>query len=308
MTGQSLYRDDLFAGQVAIVTGGGTGIGLCIAEELVRLGAKVVIASRKKQRLEVAARGLAADYGADVLPVACNIRERADIEQLFERAVAHFGAVDHVVNNGGGQFLSPARDIRPKGWQAVIDTNLTGTFNMCQVAHAHWTTPATDDAVPAPGAVRGRIVNIVADMWRGFPGMVHTGASRAGVVNLTKTLAIEWATDGVLINAVAPGTILSTGMNNYPPEVVAAAATLVPLKRLGRELDVAWAVLHLLSPAGDFTTGSTVRVDGGASLWSSPWMIPDPASPPPPTIPPWPEDRWPEIAAAVAALDDGPGE
>lgn len=298
----TIYRDGLFAGRVAVVTGGGTGIGLCIAEQLVMLGAKVVIASRKRERLEIAARGLRADHGADVLPVVCNIRERSEIEALFDRAYAHFGRVDDVVNNGGGQFLSPARDIRPKGWQAVLDTNLTGTFNMCQVAHARWSAAG---AAPA-GQVRGRIVNIVADMWRGFPGMVHTGAARAGVVNLTKTLAIEWAADGVLINAVAPGTILSTGMNNYPPEVVTAAATLVPLKRLGREIDVACAVLHLLSPAGDFITGATMRLDGGASLWSSTWMIADPESPAAPAIPPWPEDRWPEIATEVKAeLSEG---
>lgn len=285
----SIFRPGLFAGRVALVTGGATGIGLAIAEELVQLGAEVVIASRKRERLEIAARGLAEEYGGTVVPRVCNIRERDQVETLFDDLLARFGRVDFLVNNGGGQFLSPATGISDKGFRAVVETNLTGTFSMCQVAHAKWM-----------GKNGGRIVNIVADMWRGFPGMAHTGAARAGVVNLTQTLAIEWAADGVLINAVAPGTILSTGMNNYPEGVVDAAAGLIPLKRLGTPREIAWSVLHLLSPAGDFITGATMRVDGGASLWTSGWQIPDrPGSSGP--IPPWPEDRWPEHAAAVRA-------
>jgi len=268
------------------VTGGATGIGLAIAEDLVRLGAKVVLASRKMERLEIAAKGLSADYGSEVVPIRCNVRSRAEIESLFDATLARFGKVDFVVNNGGGQFPSPAELITEKGFHAVIETNLTGTWNMCQVAAQKWML-----------AHGGKIVTIVADMWDGFPGMVHTGAARAGVVNMAKTLAVEWASRGVLVNCVAPGVILSTGMHNYPPGMPEHARSQVPLKRLGSPEEVAGAVSYLLSPAGDFVTGETIRVDGGGSLWGSSWPISDPEHAAPIEIPPWPEERWPEHVA-----------
>ncbi len=290
---RSIFSRDLFRDRVAIVTGGGSGIGLAIAEELAQLGAKVVIASRKLERLVVAARGLSVDYGAQVVPIRCNVRERAEVDALFDETLTRFGKVDYVVNNGGGQFPSPAESISEKGWRAVIETNLTGPFNMAQAAAVKW---MLDHG--------GRIVTIVADMWDGFPGMVHTGAARAGVVNMTKTLAVEWARHGILVNAVAPGVIVSTGMHNYPKGLPEHAQSQVPLKRLGRPEDVAWAVAYLLSPAGDFVTGETIRVDGGGSLWGSSWPIPDPEPMPEIRIQPWPEERWPEHAAAFSAKGD----
>ncbi|MBM4362840.1 MAG: SDR family oxidoreductase [Deltaproteobacteria bacterium] len=281
---RSIFRRDLFEGRVAVVTGGATGIGLAITEELVQLGARVVIASRKRERLVVAARGLARDYGAEVHPVPCNVRERADVDALFDETLARFGRVDFVVNNGGGQFPAPAEVISEKGFRAVIETNLTGTFFMCQAAANKWML-----------ANGGKIVTIVADMWDGFPGMVHTGAARAGVVNMAKTLAVEWASRGILVNCVAPGVILSTGMHNYPPGLAERARSEIPLKRLGTVEEVSGAVLYLLSPAGDFVTGETIRVDGGGSLWGLSWPIPDPETSPPIELPRWPEQRWPDL-------------
>ncbi|MDH5675177.1 MAG: SDR family oxidoreductase [Myxococcales bacterium] len=280
---KTVYREDLFADRVAIVTGGATGIGLAIAEALLMLGCDVVIASRNRKRLLTSARGLSEDYGREVLPFTCNIRKRPEIDALMDATLGRFGKLDFVINNGGGQFMAPAAQIREKGWNAVIETNLSGTFQMCQAAHACF---MRDHG--------GRIVNIVADMWRGFPSMVHTGAARAAVVNMTKTLAIEWAKDGVLINCVAPGTILSTGMHNYPPEVPEAAARVIPLKRLGTVEEIADSVLYFLSPAGSFTTGATLRVDGGGSLWGDGFQIPDRPDTGAGPIPPWPEQRWPQ--------------
>jgi peroxisomal trans-2-enoyl-CoA reductase len=279
----SIFANDLFRDRVAIVTGGATGIGLAIAEELARLGAKVVIASRKAGRLQIAARGLSADYASEVIPVVCNIRKRSEVEALFDATLARFGRVDFVVNNGGGQFLSPAAAITEKGWHAVVETNLTGSWNMCQVAAQKWML-----------ANGGKIVSIVADMWRGFPGMVHTGAARAGVVNMTQTLAIEWVAQGIQLNCVAPGIILTTGMHNYPPGMAEHSRRTIPQKRLGSQQDVAAAVCFLLSPAASFITGTTLNIDGGASLWGERWPIADPPATPI-VIPPWPEERWPQF-------------
>ena len=286
----SIFRPGLFTGKVALVTGGATGIGLACAEEFVRLGGTVAIASRKMNRLIPAAKGLSRDYGGTVEPFTVNIRDRAQCEKLFDEVLAHFGKVDFLVNNGGGQFATTSESLNEKGWKAVIVTNLNGTWNMCQVAGEKW--------MYRNG---GRIVNIVADMWNGFPGMVHTGAARAGVVNLTMTLAVEWAKYRIRINAVAPGAIASTGFNNYPAGMMDQVWKNVPLKQFGSSEDIARSVLFLCSPGGDFIHGTTLRVDGGGSLWGDHWPIPDPPGGVRCEIPPWPEQRWPEFAVA----DDG---
>ena len=170
------------------------------------------------------------------------------------------------MNNAGGQFPSPALNIKPKGWRAVIDTNLNGTWLMTQaVAQSMFFKSG------------GKVVNIVANMWRGFPGMAHTGAARAGVVNLTKSLALEWAKNRILVNAVAPGVIRSSGLDTYPKAVRDSIETEVPkhipLKRLGTMEDVAWAVTYLASPAGDYITGETICVDGGQAHWGTVFSV-----------------------------------
>lgn len=266
----SIFRPDLLRDRVVLVTGGGTGIGRCIAHELAALGATVILSGRRVQLLEETAAEIAAVGGrADTL--AFDVRDAEAVEAAVATAVERHGAIWGLVNNAGGQFPAPAETISPNGWRAVIDVNLNGTF---LVSRAVYKLALYDGG--------GAIVNIVADMWNGFPGMAHTGAARAGVVNLTKTLAREWAGRGVRVNAVAPGLIYSSGMDTYPPEVhtlVAAKGTRVPAGRVGTESEVAAAVTFLLSPPAAFITGETLRVDGGSSLQSEPLLPPSPGRP-----------------------------
>ncbi len=260
----AIFAPDLLAGQVAFVTGGGTGIGQAIARELGKLGARIVIASRKLDVVEKAAAELR-DEGLACDALALDIRAPERVAEVVSAILAKHGRIDVLVNNAGGQFPSPAAAISTNGWNAVISTNLNGTWYVTQEVARQWML-----------ANGGKIVSIVADMWRGFPGMVHTGAARAGVVNLTKTLAVEWAPFGVRINAVAPGIIASSGLTRYPPEVAANAWKSIPMKRLGTVDEIAWAVAFLVSPAGAFITGETMKIDGGGSLWGDRWPVPDP--------------------------------
>ncbi len=282
MRASAIYRPDLLQDKVVVVTGGGSGIGQAIAVECGALGARVAIGGRKPEKLAETAGRMAAD-GSRCFSHALDIRDTDSIDAFVAAVLAEHGRIDMLVNNAGGQFMSHAMDIRPKGWRAVVETNLNGTWFMSQAVGRHMiaraeagidTPPGSRSTGPGAGGappIQGRIVNIVANMWRGFPGMAHTGAARAAVVNLTQTLSLEWARHGVLVNAVAPGIIESSGLDNYGPEmramVLAEMPKHVPLKRLGTVDDVAWAVVYLLSPAGDFITGETLCVDGGQKLW-----------------------------------------
>ncbi|KAJ1184351.1 hypothetical protein NDU88_001159 [Pleurodeles waltl] len=278
MAFRSVFKPCLFDNHVAIVTGGGTGIGKAIVAELLTLGCKVVIASRKLDKLKEAADELTASIPpsspAVVTPLQCNIRKEEEVETLVRSTLALHGRIDFLVNNGGGQFPSPAEEITSKGWNAVIDTNLTGTFYCCKAVYNAW---MKDHG--------GAIVNIVADMWKGFPAMSHTGAARAGVDNLTKSLAIEWASRGVRVNSVAPGTIFSeTAVANYKElgqHMFKQYIPKIPAKRLGLPEEISPMVCFLLSPAASFLTGETVKVDAGQSLYHSSWEVPDHANWPP---------------------------
>ncbi|HEU5369969.1 MAG TPA: SDR family oxidoreductase [Ktedonobacterales bacterium] len=258
---RSIFRDGLFNEQVIIVSGGGTGIGRCIAHELASLGAVVVVCSRKLLNVErTRDEILAADGKALALP--CDIRSAEQVEALMEQVVEQYGRIDGLVNNSGGQFISPAEDIRLKGWNAVIETNLTGAFLMCKHAMLR--------SMREHG---GAIVNILMDLWSGFPGMAHSSAARAGVENLTKTLAVEWAPYHIRVNSVAPGIIQSSGLSNYDPSILKDIASYIPARRLGSESEVAAAVTFLLSSAASYMTGDTLRVDGASSLWRTNYEI-----------------------------------
>ena len=261
------FAPGLFDGSVALVTGGGTGIGRRTALLLARLGAKVAIASRKQENLDGTLGELAAIRGAaNVFARTCDIREPAEVATLVAEIVGKLGGLDLLVNNAGGQFPSPAQHIAPKGWEAVIRNNLNGTF---------YVTREVAEKVMIP-AKRGRIVNVTANVHRGFPGMAHTGAARAGVENLTMTLAVEWSQFGITVNAVAPGVILSSGTVRYPPEIIERGRLGTPARRLGAEEEVADVIAFLLAPTTRYITGAIVPIDGGQRLWGETWPLPDP--------------------------------
>ncbi|MFY9315018.1 MAG: SDR family oxidoreductase [Burkholderiales bacterium] len=252
----SVFRAGLFAGRVAIVTGGGSGLGRCTAHELASLGAKVALVGRKLEKLSKVQQEIAQAKG-DARSYSCDIREEDAVRQTVKSILEDHKRVDFLVNNAGGQFAAPLEAISAKGWDTVVRTNLTGGFLMARECYTQWMKQA------AAGGDAGAIVNIIADMWQGMPGMGHSGAARAGMLNFTETAAFEWAP--VRVNAVAPGWIASSGLDNYPPEMrdhIRSLPRHVPAGRLGTESEVSAAICFLLSAAAAFISGSCIRVDG----------------------------------------------
>jgi citronellol/citronellal dehydrogenase len=254
---RSVFAPGLLAGQVFVVTGGGSGIGRCTAHELASLGAHVVLVGRNPDKLqatvdEIAEDAAAAGGGASFH--VCDIRQEDAVRAVVGQVMAGRGRIDGLVNNAGGQYLAPLESISAKGWQAVIDTNLTGGFLVARECYLQ--------GMREHG---GAIVNIVADMWGSMPGMGHSGAARAGMVSFTETAAVEWAKSGVRVNAVAPGYIASSGMDHYPPEagpMLREMRQTVPAGRFGTEAETSAAIVFLLSPAASFISGAVLRVDG----------------------------------------------
>ncbi|KRC04327.1 2,4-dienoyl-CoA reductase [Hydrogenophaga sp. Root209] len=250
---RSAFAPGLLHGRVILVTGGGSGIGRCTAHELASLGAHVVLIGRNLEKLQDTAGEIVADGGRASFH-ACDIRQEDAVRTVVTAIVGAHGRIDGLVNNAGGQYITPLENISAKGWQAVIDTNLTGGFLMARECY-----------VQSMQDKGGSIVNIVADMWGSMPGMGHSGAARAGMVNFTETAALEWAKSGVRVNAVAPGYIASSGMDHYPPEagpMLREMRATVPAGRFGNEAETSAAIVFLLSPAASFISGSVLRVDG----------------------------------------------
>lgn len=263
MSVQSQFRAGLFAGQVIIVTGGGSGIGLRTAEELAVLGAHLLLVGRSEDKLRDA-RARVAAHGTEVRYACCDIRDEAGVKTVVADAVGEFGGIDGLVNNAGGQFFSPAERISANGFDAVLRNNLLGGFLFAREVYVQ--------SMKARGG--GAMVNMLADMWGGMPGMAHSGAARAGMLNLTQTLAYEWAP--VRVNAVAPGWIDSSGLGTYPDAyrpMIERFPDLVPAGRLGTEAEVSAAIVFLLSPAAAFISGSVLRIDGAVPNRREHWQI-----------------------------------
>lgn len=264
MSYRSVFRPGLFAGQSIIVTGGGSGIGRCTAHELVALGARVALVGRSLDKLEK----VQAELGPQHATIhSCDIRDEPAVTATVADILAAHGRIDGLVNNAGGQFPTPLEAISLKGWEAVVRNNLTGGFLMARECYKQ--------AMAAGG---GAIVNIIADMWNGMPGMGHSGAARAGMLNFTETAACEWAVSGVRVNAVAPGYIATSGIDTYPDEFKQLARRMhrtVPLQRWGNEAEVAAAIVFLLCEAAAFITGSCIRVDGGVPNARPTWPLPE---------------------------------
>ncbi len=261
------FRDDALAGQVCLVSGGGSGIGRAIAYALTRLGAQVAICGRRAEKLDETAAGIKKHLGKTVMTRAMTIRDPEAVRSLMEETFEHHQRLDILVNSAGGQYPQAAIDFTPKGWNAVIDTNLNGTWHMMQSAARLW----------RDRGAAGSIVNIVAVVSRGMPQVAHTAAARAGVIYLSKTLSIEWAPLGIRVNCVAPGSIATDGLNVYPRAAAEAFSVSNPMKRLGDVMDIAQSVAYLSAPTGKFITGELLTVDGGRQNWGEDWPggIPD---------------------------------
>jgi len=259
--GSRIFVPDLLAGQVCVVSGAGSGLGRATALELARLGATVIGCGRRLDPLTETVVEIERLGGrAEAEPM--DIRDEQAVDALFDGVLERHGRLDLLVNNAGGQFLSPAEAISPKGFRTVIELNVTGTWLMTHAA-------ATKAFIPQG---EGKVISVTLSPHNGMPGMVHSGAARAAVENMMRTLSVEWARFGVRLVAIAAGQFdTETLRTKYPPEVVAAVPATVPVGRLGSEEEMAWLVAYLASPAGDFYSGTVITIDGARDNWFGSW-------------------------------------
>jgi citronellol/citronellal dehydrogenase len=256
----TVYRADLFKGKLVVVTGAGSGFGFAIATLFARLGADLAILGRSQERL-ARAKAYFESFGAAVYAETFNIRDHERCAAYIANVWRERGRLDALINNAGGQFPQMALDFKPKGWLAVIDNNLNGTWYMMQAAARAW----ADRALP------GAVVNIVADFWRGMPGIAHTAAARAGVTYLSKSVAVEWAPLAIRVNCIAPGVLETSGFAHYPQAGLETYTQANPMRKPGDVWDVAEACVYLAAPSAKFITGEVLTVDGGQQCWGDPW-------------------------------------
>ncbi len=252
---QSIFQSGMFAGKTIIITGGGSGIGRCNAHELASLGARVVIVGRNADKLDTVRQEIEADGGA-VETRICDIREESAVRACVASVLKSAGRIDGLVNNAGGQYRSPIESISTKGFEAVVRNNLTGGFIFMREVYTQW---MKDHG--------GAVVNIIADIWGGWPNFSHSAAARGGMHTLTECAACEWAPAKVRVNSVAPGAIMTSGLDTYErqdDEFIRRVPSKVPMQRFGTEAEVSSVITFLLSPGAAYITGSCMRVDGGA--------------------------------------------
>lgn len=266
----SIFVPGLFDGTVAIVTGGGSGLGRCAAHELSALGARIALVGRTQDKLDQVRDEIEQDGGV-VSTHPGDIRDDVRIAEVIDEVLTAHDRIDFLVNNAGGQFRAPLESISANGFDAVVRNNLLGGYNVMRQAYLKW--------MKENG---GSIVNIIADMWGGWPMYGHSGAARAGMKNLTETAAAEWGAYGIRVNAVAPGTIVSSGLDTYEGDdikfITRDLRGEVPLQRMGTESEISAAITFLLSPGAAYITGTTIRVDGGSPNGARMWELPQSAA------------------------------
>ena len=254
-----MFREGLFKDHVAVITGGGTGIGLAIATRLGELGARIVIGSRNSENIEHGSAALR-HAGLDPLCVQIDVRKPEQVDEMVQRVLRHFGRIDILINNAAGNFICRAEDLSPNGWNAVIGIVLNGSFYCSRAVGRHMIQRGKG----------GAIVSILANyVWTGSAGTIHSAAAKAGVMSMTQTLAVEWAKHKIRVNAVAPGPIESVGAAKQlwdSPEAVERITRMVPAGRWGTADEVADAVAFLASPESGFITGEILTIDGGSWL------------------------------------------
>lgn len=260
----STFARDTFNGKVMVVTGGGSGIGRCVAHELAYLGAAVIITGRTAEKLTRVVDEIEQD-GGQAKALVCDNRDEEQVKLSVGEIVQQFGRIDGLVNNAGGQFPAFMAELSLNGFDAVVRNNLHGTFLMMREVYKQ-----------SMHKTGGAIVNMTIPMRNGLPGMAHSGASRAGIENMTMSAAIEWAHSGVRVNAVAPGWIVSSGLNSYRgtpvEEMMPVVAESIPMKRFGTESEISALICFLLTPAAAYISGMNVRCDGAATL--APVLLP----------------------------------
>lgn len=269
MTYHSIYAPGLFEGKVVVLTGGGSGIGRCTVHELASLGAHVAIVGRDLTKLQQVQDEITSDGGSASTYVA-DIRDEAAVIEMVDGVLSAHGRIDGLVNNAGGQYRAPLKTIATKGFEAVVRSNLTGGFIVMREVYNRW---MVDHG--------GSIVNMIADIWHGWPHFSHSAAARGGMLTLTESAATEWAESGVRVNTVAPGSIASSGLDTYDAKDTAfiqnGVSPHIPLQRFGTESEVSAAIVFLLSPGASFITGSCIRIDGGAPNARRGWWDLQPA-------------------------------
>ena len=257
----TVYRDDLFKDQVVLISGAAGGIGMATAILFGRLGATIATCGRdadKLARLEDTMDGL----GIPCFTRTMTIRDPDAVTDLIDATWDRFGRLDVLINNAGGQFAAHAMDISPKGWNAVVDTNLNGSWYMMQAAARQWRDRKS----------AGSIINMVTVLGQTSTGIPHTTAARAGQIHMSRSLSVEWAPYDIRINSVAIGVVASPGLANYPA-TARPSFDHNPMRRIGTVQDIAQACVYLSAPSGDFITGSVLTVDGGADVWGEYWPM-----------------------------------